>query len=622
MDRRDHEARTVLGINAAYHQPSACLVRNGNVVAAVEEERFSRIKGGKEADVDNTLVLPFRSIEYVLRAGEVSLADVDLIGTSFSPERRARYEDLWSRIPPVLKGSYETPEGDRAFRGLMALMPDVLAARYGADAHSIRMRFRWVPHHLSHLASAYYASPFPTAAGLVIDGIGESDTTTLGDCAPDGIRILETIDYPDSLGFVWEVLTNFLGFQGNYDESKIMGLAAYGSPEVHRRAIESLITIEFDGRFRTHLDSSVLDGDYSWLERLFGFARRLPYEPLAWEGADRKHANLAAALQEKTNEVFLRLATRLRTETARSHLVMAGGVALNCVANGLVAEQCGFEDVYVQPAAGDAGSAVGAALHLAFSEANHTRPSCGAMPSPYLGPSYSNEEIEDALRRHRLPYTRVTDPIGEAATRLANGEIVGWFQSAIEFGPRALGNRSLLANPSSPTIRHVMNLQVKHREDFRPYCPTLLAEYASEWLEHDRPFCYASRNMLATYRIRAERRGDVPAIIHLDGSSRVQILHRDDNPLYYDLIQAFHRLTGIPMLLNTSFNDREPIVCSPEHACQTYLKTRFDAMFLGSFLVNGPKPWERKPQLSDFDLDARHFDSFSSRGSILDGSQS
>jgi carbamoyltransferase len=180
----------------------------------------------------------------------------------------------------------------------------------------------------------------------------------------------------------------------------------------------------------------VLDGDYSWLERLFGFARRLPYEPLAWEGADRKHANLAAALQEKTNEVFLRLATRLRTETARSHLVMAGGVALNCVANGLVAEQCGFEDVYVQPAAGDAGSAVGAALHLAFSEANHTRPSCGAMPSPYLGPSYSNEEIEDALRRHRLPYTRVTDPIGEAATRLANGEIVGWFQSAIEFGPR------------------------------------------------------------------------------------------------------------------------------------------------------------------------------------------
>lgn len=609
MLERDAFPQTVLGINAAYHQPSACLVRDGTVIAAVEEERFSRVKGGKEADVDNTLVLPFRSIDYVLKAGGVSLNDVDLIGTSFSPERRACHEDLWERIPPVLKGSYETPDGDRAFRGLMLLMPDVMAARYGADPSLISSRFRWVPHHLSHLASAFYASPFPSAAALVIDGIGESDTTTLADCTSAGIRVLETIDYPDSLGFVWEILTNFLGFQGNYDESKIMGLAAYGTPEVHRRAMESLISIEPDGRFRTHIDPTVLSGDYSWMERMFGFAHRLPYEPLAWEGGDRRHANLAAALQEKTNEVFLRLTTRLRRETQRPYLVMAGGVALNCVANGLVAESVGFDDVYVQPAAGDAGSAVGAALHLSFANCGSERTGAGTMSTPYLGPAYGDKEMEAALRQHRLPYSRVSDPIREAARRLADGQIVGWFQGALEFGPRALGNRSLLANPTSPTIRHILNLQVKHREDFRPYCPTLLAEYASDWLEHERPFCRASRVMLATYRIRADRRSQVPAIIHLDGSSRVQILHREDNPVYHELIQAFHQITGIPMLLNTSFNDREPIVCSPAHACQTYLKTRFDAMFLGPFLVTGPKPWERQPQLSVFDIDARIFDS-------------
>lgn len=599
--------RTVLGINAVYHQPSACLVRGGRVIAAVEEERFNRRKGGKEAHVDNTMVLPYRSIEWVLRAGGITLAQVDRIATSFSLKRREAGQDLFSRYPPILGGGYETPDGDRAFRRMVELMPEALGARFDEEPDRVRSRFEWVPHHLSHLASSFYASPFREAAGLVIDGIGENDTTTLADCTPAGIEVLRTVDYPHSLGFVWEVITGFLGFQGNLDECKIMGLAAYGKPDAFRESMDRILSVDENGQFVTRIGPEVLDGDYRQLRELFHMEARLPYEPLAWEGADRHHADLAAALQEKTNEIFLRLAIWLRKQTGRRFLVMAGGVTLNCVANGLVAEQAGFEDVFIQPAAGDAGSAIGAALAVAHSLGD-PRPVEGAMPHAFLGPCFDDAEIEKALRRFRLPFLRVDDPVEAAARMLAEGKVVGWFQGPMEFGPRALGSRSLLANPTLPGIRHTLNLQVKHREEFRPFCPTVLAEHASEWFEHANPFCSASRVMLATYFVRPEKREFVPAIMHRDGSSRLQLLHRQDNPLFHALVSAFYRLTGVPMLLNTSFNDREPIVCTPEDACRTWLKTRFDAMVIGPFLVTGLKPWERRPGLSAFEREAMKFD--------------
>ncbi len=598
----------VLGINAAYHQPSACLVRDGVVVAAVEEERFNRIKGGKQAVVDNTLVLPFASIDYVLREGGVQLDDVDLIGTGFSPARRLRGKELWARYAPVLAGEYETPAGDRAFRRLLHQIPEVIAARFDVDRGSVRRRFRWVPHHLSHLASAFYPSPFSEAAGLCIDGIGEFDTTTLADCDERGIRTVEKIDYPHSLGFVWEVVTNFLGFKGDQDECKIMGLAAYGDPAAQRAAFSKIIRPGKDGRFTTLLDPAVIRHDYSTFERLFGVNRRLPYEPLAWQGADRRHADLAAALQEKTNEVFLHLAERVRVRTGRRHLVLAGGVALNCVANGQVAEFSGFDDVYVQAAAGDAGTAIGAALHLACEGTGAPRRQGRAMPTPFLGPAFSDDDIKAALERFRLPNERVADPTETAASLLATGKVVGWFQGRMEFGPRALGNRSLLADPTLPAIRHTLNLQVKHREEFRPLCPTVLAEFAEEWIDASRPLCQASRLMLATYRIRPDRIARIPAVLHQDGSARIQVLHREDNPVFHQLLTAFHAKTGVPMLLNTSFNDREPVVCTPEHACECWLKTRFDAMILGSYLVTGLKPWERRPSATAFEIASRRFD--------------
>ena len=640
----------ILGVNYAYHQPSACVVVDGAVISAIEEERINRIKGGKAPHIDNTLVLPFRSIEIALETAGIGVRDVDLIATSFSPDKRARFAREWTKHAPVLDGEFETSKGDEAFRRLVRLGPEALAARFGLPSRWMEERFHWIPHHVAHIASAYYPSGFPEAAAIVIDGIGEFETATTSDCAGQSIRMLEEILYPNSLGFAWEVFTKFLGFESNNDESKIMGLAAYGNPDVFRDALRRFISVDEQGRFTTHLDGSILKGDFSTIEDNVGMKRRLPYEPLAWQGRDRRHADLAAGLQEATNEVFFRQAEALRLLTGRKYLAMAGGVCLNCVANGHVAERCGYEDIYVQPATGDAGTSVGAALHLYHQESASSQSGNRPMPTPFLGPRFDAGQIRETLGRYRLGYEslcrevsdsimwrrfcripldgavphpttlmKLTTRCGATAVGGLNeallakavearllGKIVGWFQGAMEFGPRALGNRSLLANPSLPGVRHVLNLQVKHREEFRPFCPTILVEDASEWLEHSNPLCAASRVMLMTYKVKYAKRAQVPAVLHMDGSSRVQVLHREDNPLFHDLISAFKRRTGIPLVLNTSFNDREPIVCTPEDACKCYLKTRFDAMILGDYLVRGLKPWERDPELSFFE--SRRFD--------------
>jgi carbamoyltransferase len=440
---------------------------------------------------------------------------------------------------------------------------------------------------------------------LCIDGIGEFDTTSLAACRGGELRVLEQVEYPNSLGFVWEVITSFLGYRSNIEEGTVMGLAAYGDPSVFMSAFDSLISVDADGSFTADLTGQVGPGNLASLEALFGMPRRLPYEPVAWQGRNRRHADLAAALQAKTNQVFLHLAERAKGLTGLDRLVIAGGVGLNCVATGVVAESGLFRDLYVQPASGDAGTAVGAALFLA-AEQDHV--AADPMMTPFLGPDFSDNECESALKRHRLDYRRVDDPIGEAVELIERGLVVGWFQGRMEFGPRALGNRSLLANPTLAGVRHVMNLQVKHREDFRPFCPTILEAHADEWLDYDEEMCAASRWMLATYPVRRQARERIPAVIHLDGSCRPQILREVDNPLFFELVERFHERTGVPMVLNTSFNDREPIVCSPDDACACFLKTRFDAMVMGPFLVTGLKPWERRTTLGAFETEAARFD--------------
>ena len=585
----------VLGINAAYHQTSAALVCADGILAAVEEERFNRVKHGKPTTVDTTYQLPIASVDYCLREAGCTLADVDWIAYSFDPRnRRARSAEI-AKLGPILAGGYETLEGDRRFLSLIEQSPSLLAACFGRPHDEIAARWVWVDHHLAHLASAYLPSPFDAAAGLVVDGIGEAATTTIAHCRGLDMEVLRTVEFPHSIGFVWERMTNFLGFEGNYDEGKVMGLAAYGDPERYLRALHGLLEPLEDGTYRVdfHRHEALLRHDYRYIERLLGGVRhRVPHEPVRLGKGSSDHADIAASLQALTNDVLVRLARSARELTSASNLVIAGGVGLNAVANGAIAREAGFDDMWVQPAASDAGTALGAALHVLHHGDYGAAKERVRMPTAYLGPAFDDDAIVRALDRHRLQYRHASDAPSDAAYDLARGLTVGWFQGRMEFGPRALGNRSLLADPRVSAMRERINRRVKHRQEFRPFAPTVLAEYATEWFDAD-ALPAAAGYMLTTWQVRPERRSQIPAVTHIDGSSRIQVLHEAHNPDYYRLIDTYRQHTGVPMVLNTSFNDREPMVCTPDDAARCFLKTNIDVMYLGSYVVEGPKPWER-----------------------------
>lgn len=611
-DEQSSRARgpLVLGINAAYHHSSAALVSATGIVAAAEEERFNRVRHGKGTDVTTTYVLPIGAIDQCLEQAGCTLADVDHIAYSFEPRVRRRHTARIASVGPVLAGGYETIEGDRRFLNLIEASPALLAAAYGLPAEQATARWVWVDHHRAHLASAYLASPFDHAAGLVIDGIGEAHTTTITHCQGLDMQLVQAIDFPHSIGFVWELMTDFLGFEGNYDECKVMGLAAWGDPERFLPSLRRLLIPAEDGTYRVDFSNheALLHRDYGHIVRLLGGVKhRVPHQPIRFAGDRTDHADVAAALQQITGEVLLSLARLARRTTQAPNLVMAGGVALNAVANGIIARESGFDDVWIQPAASDAGTALGAALEVLHSQEHGGVAARQRMATAYLGPGFTDEQIVRVLDQHRLQYRRVDDPAAEAVDHLLAGRIVGWYQGRMEFGPRALGNRSLLADPRSTAMRQRINRHVKHRQEFRPFAPTVLVEHAAEWFEAD-AFPQASRFMLVTYPVREHKQTEVPAVLHVDGSSRLQLLHQDDNPTYHRLISMFHERTGVPMVLNTSLNDREPIVCTPDHAARCFLKTNIDVMIMGSYVVEGPKPWERHDRSHTILDDLRGFD--------------
>lgn len=588
----------ILGINSVYHQSSAAIIVDGEIVAAVEEERFNRIKHGKAAVVDNTLILPYASIDYCLKEAGITFKDLDCIGYSFNIVEREKQEDYLISLGPVLSGGYKTREGESRFRRFNGLVPKLLAARYdlrSEEESELLKKFIYLDHHLCHLASAYYASPFDDAAVLAIDGIGEIETTTMAMGKGNNLTFLQDIQYPHSLGFLWEIITTYLGFEGNYDECKVMGLASYGDCNHYRDAMGKIINVKEDGTFTiNNLDRKLHDGDFSSIEKLFQERKRVPFEPVRYQGERKSHADIAASLQNVTEKVFLRLSRVLYEKTNSDNLAMAGGVTLNCVANGVLARHSPFKDLYVQPAASDAGTALGAALYIYHNQkGNGEVPRC-RMKSVYLGPEYSEEEILEVIKKYKLSLRPIVNPEREAAELIAAGKVIGWFNGRMEFGPRALGNRSILADPRSAAMRERLNIKVKHREQFRPFCPTILAEKTSEWLEIDSHLVFAAEYMLVTYFVRPEKRNLIPAITHVDGTSRVQVLHEEANPSYYRLIKEFEKITGVPIVLNTSFNDREPIVCSPEDAALCFLKTQIDSIIMGNHIVEGPKPWERE----------------------------
>jgi carbamoyltransferase len=548
----------ILGINAVYHDSAAALLVDGELIVAIEEERFNRIKHGKSSHIDNPHQFPERAIRFCLKYAGLTAGDIDHVAYSFDPQlRRKRYRAEW----------WMDPRFEEVFLLRLGQVPGV------ADEllrRRLRQRFHFVPHHLAHAASAYYPSAFDRAAILVIDGIGEAAGSTLWKANGAKIQPVETFDYPHSLGFVWEIICGYLGFS-TYDASKLMGLAAYGNPEVLRRAFQEIIHV---GKEDYAVDPEAIgfqSAKVSRIETLLGPPRDLDMELLP------RHADIAAALQEATNAAVMALVRRLKRKVPSDHLCFAGGVALNCVTNDLVRQSGEFSDVFIPSAPHDAGTAIGAALVVHCAKQN--KPPERGNSTPFLGPAFSRRDILAAVKSAGLKSRRSKTPAREAADMIADGKIVAWFQGRMEFGPRALGNRSLLADPRRPDMRNILNRMVKHREDFRPFAPSVLAEHADEWFEIGAHLA-SHEFMLFACGVKPERRASIPAVLHHDGSARVQLVSRKSNPRFHELISCFFARTGVPLVVNTSFNDSEPIVCTPTDAIVTFRKSGIDALFM------------------------------------------
>jgi carbamoyltransferase len=563
--------QNILGINCAYHESSVALVTDSGIVAAIEEERFNRVKHGKPSLIDNSDELPLGSLDCCLAMGGIALSQVDRIAFSFNPPKR-----LASNVglaDEVIDGSWGTAAGEAVFYEKLMGIP----ARF--RELGFRGEFVFVDHCMSHAASAYLPSSFDESAIISVDGIGEIESTTLAHGRGRHIEVREQIGYPSSLGFLWEKIAKYLGMS-EYDACKVMSLASHGDPARFQREFRSFIEVRDDG-FAVDADvCRFRSGDFSEIERLFQLPRIGRFAPVA-----RGYMDVAAGLQHITTEILLNLARRAHQLTGSKNLCLAGGVALNCVANTAIFECGPFEQIFIQPAANDAGTSLGAALHVYHENVSGKRGGGFQMRDAYLGPGFEEADIREAIEKFGVPYTVHTDLVDEVAARIVEGRVVGWFQGRMEFGPRALGNRSLLADPRDPGMVARLNRVVKHREDYRPFCPSVLAEDARQWFVIGKE-ASSAQFMLMAYPVQPSKRALIPAVVHVDGTSRIQSVERCVNPKYHALISSFRKKTGVPMLLNTSFNDREPIVCTPEDAVRTFLKTEIDHLAIGDFLLH------------------------------------
>ncbi|HOC58220.1 MAG TPA: carbamoyltransferase C-terminal domain-containing protein [Verrucomicrobiota bacterium] len=581
----------ILGVNTAYHESSACLLRDGEIVAIAEEERFNRFRHGKHSRVDNPDELPEQAIAWCLRQGGIGWKEVAAIGYSFDPEERRRRSLNLPDAGRVRPGDWGTPEGEETF------YRHSLAARDKLVARAPQARFRFLSHHLCHAASAFLVSPFEQAAVLVVDGIGEFNSTWLGLGQGNKLTELEVVGYPHSLGFVWERMSEFLGFDVYSGPGKVMGYAALTDP------IGELTGADFLSRMRTILHEESggtfrVDGeafrfrtdDFSGLERLFG--------PRRAAVVDRyEDASVAAALQAVTQDIMAHLARRLyeRVNAGRKepvvNLCLAGGVALNCVANYQVALRAPFKRIWVQPMANDAGTALGAAALMHFEEGGTTRP---RMLHPFWGPEYSPDEMLRALKARGLAFSKPDNVAAEVAARVERGQIVAWFQGRQEVGPRALGHRSIITDPSRFDARSRLNARVKYRESFRPFAPSVLPAGMAEFFELPVEML-STRYMLFALPLRQPRMKQmIPAVVQENGSTgqagaRAHEVQPEADPLYAELIGEFEKKTGLPMVLNTSFNIGEPIVTSPDQALDTFLRSSMEALALGPFVAPHPK---------------------------------
>jgi carbamoyltransferase len=624
----------ILGLNAYHGDAAAAIIRDGELIAAVEEERFNRIK--------HCAGFPTRSVEYCLRAAGISIEAIAHVGISRNPSanlhkkilaiaKRAAVNSQWSVIggrktglaqsalagdPSEEQVEVSNRNGNGFARNLRARLQNVtkvrdlkneMAEALSVLRSSVRSRFHNIEHHRAHLASAFFVSPFERAALLSIDGFGDFVSTMWGVGEGNSIRVLGQVEYPHSLGIVYTATTQFLGFPHYGDEGKVMGLAPYGKPRFIDQFRE-IVSTEPKGKFRLNLDyfRHVTDGvEMSWddgspqIGRIFSNAYTRAFGPEREPGSQLtdRESDIAASLQMRLEEVAFHVLNHLHEETGLTDLGLAGGVAYNSVLNGKILLHTPFRRVFIQPAAGDSGTAVGVCYQIwnDVTQADSLRRSSApngkqpapqvnnsryVMDGPYTGPEFSVDEIRSELERSNLEFEHLSNDelTNRAARDIADGLIVGWFQGRMEFGPRALGNRSILADPRRPEIKDILNARIKKREPFRPFAPSILEEYVGDYFEQTHP----APTMLMVYAIKPNRHAEIPAVTHIDGSGRLQTVTPELNPTYYRLIKTFYELTGVPIVLNTSFNENEPIVCTPRDAIDCFLKTRIDVLYLGN----------------------------------------
>ena len=590
----------ILGISAFYHDSAACLLKDGEIIAAAQEERFTR----KKHDAD----FPHHAISYCLKEAQISAEQIDKV---------VFYEKPFVKFERLLETYLAfAPRGFTSFAKAMpiwikdklfqkSLIIKELSSSLG-KVTNWEKKILFSEHHLSHAASAFYPSPFKSAAILTLDGVGEWTTTSLAVGNESDLKVVKEIHFPHSLGLLYSAFTYYTGFKVNSGEYKVMGLAPYGSPRYAKLIREKLITVAEDGSFQ--LDMSYFDYATGLtmtnkkFNSLFGGPPRAPEVDLT-----QREMDLAASVQKVNADIVVQLAKGIAKEPGERNLCLAGGVALNCVANGILLREKIFDNILIQPAAGDAGGALGAALSVWYlqEQGKRKKPTIrDTMKGSYLGPAFSDDEIEDELKSCGAFYKKLSedDLIEEVAKSLIDEKAVGWMQGRMEFGPRALGGRSIIADPRSPKIQKQLNLKIKYRESFRPFAPSILREDVSDWFELniDSPYMLLVADVLKDKcrKMTLEEEGlfgldklnisrsDVPAITHVDYSARIQTVHKDTNPLYYALISKFKSLTGCPLVVNTSFNVRgEPIVCSPTDAFKCFMGTELDVLAINNYLL-------------------------------------
>jgi len=589
----------ILGISAWYHDSAACLIEDGKIVAAAQEERFTR----KKHDAS----FPTKAVKYCLAKANITPSEIDAI---------VYYEKPFLKFERILETYLAfAPRGFKSFITAMPLWikEKLFQKKKLIDAleDSLDKNVNWKEkllfseHHLSHAASAFFPSPFDTAAVLTLDGVGEWTTTSLAIGRKNKLEVIKEIHFPHSIGLLYSAFTFYTGFKVNSGEYKVMGLAPYGKPTYADTIRNNLIEIQEDGSFQLNMEyfdyCTGLTMTNRKFHELFGAPPRNRESKLTQRDMD-----LAASIQKVTEEVILKLARSISQTTGEKNLCLAGGVALNCVVNGILLREKIFDNIWIQPAAGDAGGALGAALsvyHMMHNRPRIVKAGMDGMQGSYLGPEFTNTDIESALSKIGANYTKLSDKelVEQTAQALGNGKAIGWMQGRMEFGPRALGGRSIIADPRSPLMQKQLNLKVKYRESFRPFAPSILKEHTQEWfdIDTDSPYMLFVANVIESKHLNLTEqpglsgtdnintpRTEIPAVTHIDYSARVQTVDKDTNPRYHALITRFNEITGCPLVVNTSFNVRgEPIVCTPEDAFNCFMGTELDALSIGNFML-------------------------------------